>query len=158
MTVMPTDGPLGSGGCGGKRRLGASCNSSSVRSAATPVSSIGAITCGRVRVTSVGVGGRGFLDALRWDCLNPVNGTVKTRSLVSSCCLRTRENLTLTVFVVQHPAAHGLFNFLLAAQPHTIQPGAGMVLVHEIAVEPHHCGAIRGHFCCFVFLSWCVVG
>lgn len=52
-------------------------------------------------------------------------------------------NLILTVFAVQHPAAHGLFDFLLAAQPHTVQPRAGMVLVHQIAVESHHCRPIK---------------
>lgn len=42
ITVMPTDGPRGSGGSGGKRRLGVSCNSrswiSSVRSVVMSVS------------------------------------------------------------------------------------------------------------------------
>lgn len=59
-------------------------------------------------------------------------------------CLQTKGNLVLTVLIIQHLAAHGLFDFLLAAQPHPVQPGARMVLLHKILVTSHHCGQIEG--------------
>lgn len=51
--------------------------------------------------------------------------------------------LLLTVFVIQHPAAHGLFDLLVAAQPHPVHPGTGMVLLQKVLVAAHHCPQIR---------------
>lgn len=51
--------------------------------------------------------------------------------------------LVLTVFTIQHFAAHGLFDLLVATQPHPIHPGTGMVLLQEVLVGAHHCPQIR---------------
>lgn len=148
---MPTDGPCGSGGSGGKRRLGVSCNSrswiSSVRSVVMPVS----ISIPTMHACHLCWSGReglpGWPPLFRREPCERQDQSLTFREMnpASSlaCCLQARENLILTVFAVQHPAAHGLFDFLLATQPHTVQPGAGMVLVHEIAVESHHCRPIK---------------
>lgn len=53
------------------------------------------------------------------------------------------QGLIFTVFVIQHLAAHGLFDFLVAAEPHPVHPGTGMVLLQEVLVAAHHCPQIR---------------
>lgn len=78
--------------------------------------------------TSVGVGGRGFLDVRRGEFqLNPVNDTILGHAEANLGM--ANPGLILTVFVIQHPAAHGLFDLLVAAQPHPVHPGTGMVLL-----------------------------
>ena len=43
-----------------------------------------------------------------------------------------------SVLGLQHPAAHGLFDLLLAALPHAVYPETGVELLYQVLVEAHH--------------------
>lgn len=64
--------------------------------------------------------------------------------------VRPNPDPILTIFIIQHLAAHGLFDLLVAAQPEPVHPGTGMVLLQEVLVAAHHCAQVSTDTCLYI--------
>lgn len=74
-----------------------------------------------------------------WLCAVVVPRVGGTRQWEGACCLTA-------IPALQDLAAHGILGSLGAAQVLAVDPEAGMVLLHQVAVVPNYCGT-GGEMC-----------
>jgi len=77
--------------------------------------------------------------------LTNVENDSLTRLIVYCFIFQAERIVVPTILGIQYFATHSLFNFLLAAQPHPVDPETRMVLLHQVFVEAHHYAQEQTH-------------